>query len=187
MVDPSVVFIDGTHIKASANKKKFQKERVAQTAKIYSEQLRQEVNAEREKLAKDPIEDEDDDDTPKGGTKEQTVSTLLPYTRYNGKKDRYKPWEYTYDPVKDEYICPQGERLRHTTTDRNGKRSYRSTPERCRNCPCEGKCGANGKGQKLLTTNSWQEYLPRIGSIRKTVSVLPVMSTGTVLPSIETV
>ena len=66
MVDPSVVFIDGTHIKASANKKKFQKERVAQTAKIYSE---------REKLAKDPIEDEDDDDTPKGGTKEQTVST----------------------------------------------------------------------------------------------------------------
>ena len=33
---------------------------------------------------------------------------ILPYTRYNGKKDRYKPWEYTYDPVKDEYICPQG-------------------------------------------------------------------------------
>ena len=50
MADPSAVFIDGTHIKASANKKKFQKERVAQTAKIYSEQLRQEVNAERENL-----------------------------------------------------------------------------------------------------------------------------------------
>ena len=29
MVDPKVVFIDGTHIKASANKKKFQKEKVA--------------------------------------------------------------------------------------------------------------------------------------------------------------
>ena len=37
MVDPNIIFIDGTHIKASANKKKFQKERVAQTAKIYSE------------------------------------------------------------------------------------------------------------------------------------------------------
>lgn len=36
MVDPSAVFIDGTHIKANANKKKFQKKRVAQTAKIYS-------------------------------------------------------------------------------------------------------------------------------------------------------
>ena len=55
MVDPSVVFIDGTHIKASANKKKFQKEQVAKTAKVYTEQLRQEVNAEREKLGKKPV------------------------------------------------------------------------------------------------------------------------------------
>ena len=79
MVDPNIIFIDGTHIKASANKKKFQKERVAKTAKIYAEQLQQEVNAEREKLGKKPIEDEDDDDTPKGGgTKEQTVSTTDP-------------------------------------------------------------------------------------------------------------
>ena len=254
MVDPSIVFIDGTHIKASANKKKFQKERVAQAARIYSEQLRQEVNAEREKLGKGPIEDEDDEDGTKGGgTKEQTVSTtdpdsgmfvkgeherqfayeahtacdkrgyvlgvevtagnvhdsvawdglydeisrrfavefvamdagyktpwiakktlddgkipILPYTRYTGKRDRYKPWEYTYDPVKDEYICPQGERLRHTTTDRSGKRSYRSTPERCRSCPCKGKCGANEKGQKLLTTHIWQEYLDLVEALRKT-------------------
>ena len=36
MAAPSAVFIGGTHIKASANKKKFQKKRVAQTAKIYS-------------------------------------------------------------------------------------------------------------------------------------------------------
>jgi hypothetical protein len=57
VVDPSLVFIDGTHIKASANKKKFQKQQVAKTAKVYSEQLRQEVNAEREKLGKKPIEE----------------------------------------------------------------------------------------------------------------------------------
>ena len=37
MVDPSVVFIDGTHIKASANKKKFQKEQVNKAAKVYDE------------------------------------------------------------------------------------------------------------------------------------------------------
>jgi len=34
MVDPSIIFVDGTHIKASANKKKFQKEMVAKTANI---------------------------------------------------------------------------------------------------------------------------------------------------------
>ena len=57
MVDPNAIFIDGTHIKASANKKKFQKEQVAKAAKVYSGQLRREVNEEREKLGKKPIED----------------------------------------------------------------------------------------------------------------------------------
>lgn len=36
MVDPSIIFIDGTHIKASANKKKFQKEMVAKKAGRFS-------------------------------------------------------------------------------------------------------------------------------------------------------
>lgn len=54
---------------------------------------------------------------------------ILPYTRPKSKKNGYKPWDYTYDAVKDEYICPQGQRLRHTTTDKDGKRTYRSTTE----------------------------------------------------------
>lgn len=57
MVDPSIVFIDGTHIKASANKKKFQKEQVAKVAKVYAGQLLEEVDAERETLGKKPIEE----------------------------------------------------------------------------------------------------------------------------------
>ena len=67
MVDPNTIFIDGTHIKASANKKKYQKEQVAKAAKVYSGQLRREVNVEREKLSKKPIEDENDENHPQGG------------------------------------------------------------------------------------------------------------------------
>ena len=67
MVDPKIIFMDGTHVKASANKKKFQKEKVAKTAKIYAEQLREEVNAEREKLGKKAVEEEDDNDSTAGG------------------------------------------------------------------------------------------------------------------------
>ena len=259
MVDPSMVFIDGTHIKASANKKKFQKEQVRKAAKIYSGELRREVNAEREKLGKKPIEEEDDGDNdpqdPSGGeTAEKTVSTtdpdcglfvkgeherqfayeahtvcdkswfvlgvevtagnvhdsvawdavydevtrkfnevkfvtmdagyktpwiakktiedgrgpVLPYTRYTGRQDRYKPWEYTYDPANDTYTCPRGGILRHTTTDRDRKRTYRSIPEQCRNCPCKAKCGANEKGQNVHMTHIWQEYLDLVKQIRKT-------------------
>ena len=59
MLDTSAIFIDGTHIKASANKKKLQKEQVAKAAKAYSGQLRREVNAEREKLGKKSIEEDE--------------------------------------------------------------------------------------------------------------------------------
>lgn len=255
MVDPTAIFIDGTHIKASANKKKFQKEQVAKAARVYSGQLRREVNEERAQLGKKPIEDDDDDSQSSGGgeTVEKTVSTtdpdcgmfvkgeherqfayeahtacdskgfvlgvevtagnvhdsvawdklydeitrkhkvqfvtmdagyktpwiakktiedgkvpILPYTRYKGKQDRYKPWEYTYNPADDTYICPRGGVLRHTTTDRDGKRTYRSIPEQCRNCPCKTKCGANEQGQKIHTAHIWQEYLDLVEQIRKT-------------------
>lgn len=256
MVDASAIFIDGTHIKASANKKKHQKEQVAKVAKIYEQQLREEVNAERKKLGKKPVDDDDDEngDGGSGGTVEKTVSTtdpdcgmfvkgeherqfayeahtasdrkgfvlgvhvtagnvhdsvawdplyddvtkrfpdvefvtmdsayktpwiakkvlddgripILPYTRYTGKKDRFRPWDYTYDAATDTFTCPHGKTLRHTTTSKDGKRTYRSTPKHCRNCPCREACGANEKGQKVLQTHIWQEYLDLVEQLRKT-------------------
>ena len=260
MVDPSIVFIDGTHIKASANKKKFQKEKVAETAKVYAEQLREEVDSEREKLGKKPVEkkknkDDDDEDPPQdGGTVERTVSTtdpecgmfvkgeherqfayeahtacdsngfilgvevtagnihdsvawdslyteitkkfpeikfltmdagyktpwiakrtlddgripILPYTRHHYKAGQYRPQDYEYDPMADTFTCPYGGVLRHTTTDRDGKRFYRSTPKQCKECPFKFCCGANEKGQKILTTHIWQEYLDLVEQLRKT-------------------
>ena len=80
MVDPSMIFIDGTHIKASANKKKFQKEQVAKGAKVYEEQLRKEVSEERKKLGKKVNDDDDDENkgSSGGGTVEKTVSKTDP-------------------------------------------------------------------------------------------------------------
>lgn len=107
MVDPSTVFIDGTHIKASANKKKFQKEKVAQTAKVYVEQLREEVNAEREKLGKKPIEeeikDEDNDDEMHNGgeTVEKTVSTTDPDCGMFVKGEHERQFAYEAHTVCD--------------------------------------------------------------------------------------
>ena len=255
MVDPRTVYIDGTHIKASANKKKFQKEQVAKTAKVYSKQLREEVKKERERLGKKPIQDDDEEDgTPGGGTVEKTVSTtdpdagmfvkgeherqfayeahtasdkhgfilgvevtagnvhdsiawddlydqvtsrlkeihfivmdaayktpwiakrvleneripVMPYTRYTGKKEWYKPWEYTYDPIQDTFTCPHGGILRHTTTNKEGKRTYRTTPSKCRACPYKNKCGADEQGKKALTTHIWQNFLDLVEIVRKT-------------------
>ena len=79
MDDHGMVFINGTHIKASATRRNSRK-KVSQTAKVHAEQLRKEVNAEREGLSKKPIEDENnDDDRPQGGgTVEKAVSATDP-------------------------------------------------------------------------------------------------------------
>ena len=42
-----------------------------------------------------------------------------------------------------------------------------STPKDCRNCPCREACGANAKGQRVLTTHIWQEYLDLAEQLRK--------------------
>ncbi|MFQ6858234.1 MAG: transposase, partial [Lawsonibacter sp.] len=256
MVDPSMIFIDGTHIKASANKKKLQKEQVAKAAKVYEEQLRKEVSEERKQLGKKVNDDDDDENkgSSGGGTVEKTVSKtdpdcgmfvkgaherqfayeahtacdkhgfvlgvevtagnvsdsaawdavydqvtnsfpevkfvtmdagyktpwiakkvlehsripILPYTRYKGKKDKFKPWDFTYDAATDSFTCPRGHELRHTTTSKEGKRTYRSSPKICKDCPCRTVCGANESGQRILTTHIWQEYLDLVEHLRKT-------------------
>ncbi len=252
MVDTSVIFIDGTQIKASANKKKSQKEQVAKVAKAYDEQLRREVNADREANGKKPIEDDDDDEG--GGLVEKTVSTTdpdcgifrkgehkvefayeahtmcekhgivldvevtagnvhdsivfdplydrvrqkfdtaviaadsayktpwitkrivddgkipsMPYTRSPGIKDGYyRPWEYKYDLVNDNYVCPMGQVLKYGTTDRNGKKIYRSQSKICQACSARCRCTANAKSQKTIERHIWQEYIDIADDIRRT-------------------
>ena len=257
MVDSSMVFIDGTHIKASANKKKYQKEQVAKAARVYAKRLREEVNEERMKLGKAPVEEEDEDDDSHGdgGTTEQVVSTtdpecgmyhkgehekqfayeahtvcdrhgmvlgvkvtagnvhdsvawdsvyeqvtsrfpeiqyvtmdagykqpwiakriledgrlpILPYTRPHGtRREGFMPWDFSYEEENDRLICPQGQVLRHTTTDKGGKRTYRSTPKVCRDCPCRKECGASANGQRVIYRHIWQDAMDAAEQIRKT-------------------
>ena len=58
------VFIDATHIKANANKKKYDKVDIPATAKVYTKQLFKDVNTDREENGKKPLpENEDDTET----------------------------------------------------------------------------------------------------------------------------
>ena len=249
-----MVFIDGTHIKASANKKKFQKEQAAKAAKVYDEQLRKEVAEERKKLGKDSKDDNDKKGGSAGGRSETVTKTvsktdpdcgmfvkgaherqlayeahtacdrhgfvlgvevtagnvhdsvawdsvydqvtgrfpqagfivmdagyktpwiarktlddgripILPYTRPKGKKDKFQPWEFTYDPSRDEFTCPAEKKLRHTTTSWEGKRTYLSTRKQCRECPLRETCGAKETGERSLTTHIWQESLDLVEAL----------------------
>jgi transposase len=63
-VDASAVFIDGTHIKANANNKKYTNELVKIEAKHYQKELTEEINNDRSEHGKKPMKDKDDDKNP---------------------------------------------------------------------------------------------------------------------------
>ena len=68
LVDTNTIFVDATHVKAAANRKKAKKILVAKkNARAYDKQLREEINADREAHGKKPLKDKDDDDDPSGG------------------------------------------------------------------------------------------------------------------------
>jgi len=78
LVEAGVVFIDATHIKASANKKKNRKVLAEKTARVYDEQLRAEIEADRAAHGKKPLKDKDDEQQPKNGGQTVTESVTDP-------------------------------------------------------------------------------------------------------------
>jgi len=60
-IDAETIFTDATHIKANANRKKYTKALAKKTARVFDEQLRKEINQDREKNGKKPLKDKDDD------------------------------------------------------------------------------------------------------------------------------
>lgn len=76
---------------------------MAKTAKIYSEELHREVNAERETLGKKPIEEEDDDDDQGGATVEKTVSTTDPDSGMFVKGEHERQFAYEAHTACDKH------------------------------------------------------------------------------------
>ena len=104
-VDPSVVFIDSTHIKACANKKKKMKAQIQIESKLYHKELMDEVNKDREEHDKKPFKDDDDNDKPSGGGNTKTVekSATDPECGMFHKGEHEKQFAYTAHTACDKH------------------------------------------------------------------------------------
>ena len=118
---PGAVFIDGTHIKASANLNKKIKQEIPEAAKRYQEELMVEINADREAHGKKPFDDESD--PPKAGGKKRDNTSKKKQARR--KKAGFKTvTKSTTDPDCGMFV--KGEHQRqfayeaHTACDKNG-------------------------------------------------------------------
>lgn len=98
-IEPEVVFIDATHIKANANLHKNIKAAIPKAARTYSEQLLAEVNEDRAEHGKKPF-----DDGPAGKeaeTRTVTVSTTDPESGLFHKGEHKKCFAYGAHTVCD--------------------------------------------------------------------------------------
>jgi len=98
-VDASAVFIDATHIKANANKKKAINEVVKVSAKHYHNELIAEIEADRAAHGKKPLKN--DDDEPK--TKNIKKSTTDPDCGLFHKGEHKVEFAYTTHAVCDKH------------------------------------------------------------------------------------
>ena len=94
------------------------------------------------------------------------VVPVLPYTRPMSKEGFFYTHEYVYDEYYDCYLCPEGQILRYSTTNKDGYREYKSDPDICANCPNISRCTLNKKHQKLVTRHVWRDYLDVCEDIR---------------------
>ena len=113
LVDPSTVFVDATHVKAAANRKKAKRVMVAKkAARFYDEQLKSEINADREAHGKKPLRDRDEDDNdndsdspsvPSGDLKEKKESTTDPESGGFHPGDHKDVFAYAVEAACDRY------------------------------------------------------------------------------------
>ena len=108
LVDPTEVFVDATHVKARANNKKMRKRIAHQEAKFYEEQLKEEINADREAHGKKPLKEKDDG--PKGGAagggKEIKESTSDPESGWFHKGEHKQVFAYGIEGSQPD-DCPE--------------------------------------------------------------------------------
>lgn len=95
-VRAETLFVDATHLKASANKHKKVKREIAKQAKSYHEELLAEINRDREAHGKEPF-----DDDPPSGTVTVTQSTTDPDSGMFVKGEHKRDFAYSVQTACD--------------------------------------------------------------------------------------
>lgn len=253
MVDGRVLYSDSTHLKANANKNKFDIVQVTQTPSAYLAELDAAVDIDRAEHGKKPLKRDDDDepptkeikvsrtdpesgymvrdDKPKGffyldhrtvdakhsiitdthvtpasvhdsqpylarldrqrqtfgfevqavgldagyftpaicqGLENRGITGVMGYRTPNHKPGTFFKRAYEYDAYRDEYICPQGQPLRYSTTSRQGYREYKSNPEQCRGCKVREQCTNSANAVKVATRHVWERSKEKVNARRLT-------------------
>lgn len=102
------------------------------------------------------------------GLEDREIYGVIGYRRPNHRKGYFRRKEFIYEPELDCYFCPDGRRLKYSTTGRNGYRHYKSDPKVCGACPHLAKCTQSANKTKVVTRHVWQDSVERVDENRLT-------------------
>jgi transposase len=85
---------------------------------------------------------------------QQEIKVIVPSQRQalHEAESPFSKSHFTYDKEQDCYICPEGNRLRYSFTDRRkGKRQYRMEDKKlCHRCQHYGQCTKSDRGRNII-------------------------------------
>ena len=96
------------------------------------------------------------------------IQGVIGYRRHTHKGAHYGKYRFRYDPVCDEYICPEKQRLTWKTTTREGYRQYCCEGKTCKGCPRRAECFGASMNRKVVERHVWQDALERVDAFTKT-------------------
>ena len=96
------------------------------------------------------------------------IQPVVGYRRHTHKGDYWGKYRFSYDRMKNVYLCPQGHELTWRTTNREGYREYWSESRTCRNCPKRAKCFSAKSSRRQVTRHVWQDALEPADAFTKT-------------------
>jgi transposase len=96
------------------------------------------------------------------GLEERQIYGVIGYHRPTHRKGYFRKRDYRYDKKQDHYLCPAGQVLSYTTTNRNGYREYKSNPDLCQHCPLREPCTQSANQVKVVTRQVWERSKERV-------------------------
>ncbi len=91
---------------------------------------------------------------------------LVPYTRPRTKEGFFRKQDYVYDEHFDCYLCPSGETLKYSTTNKEGYREYKLPKQICTTCSFLSRCTESKDCQKVVTRHIWQTHVEEADHLR---------------------
>lgn len=83
----------------------------------------------------------------------------------------FKKYNYVYDEYYYCHICPNDKVLKHSTTNREGYREYKSCSEMCKKCPYINQCIESKNHIKVVTRHIREPYMEICEEIRHTLGM----------------